>query len=131
MTDGQFNPYEALGGAERVQAIVDDFYAYMDREPSVAGIRRLHPADLAGSIEKLFMFMSGFLGGPPLYFERFGHPRLRMRHLPFPIGETERDQWMECMTWALERHVADDGLRAWLIDRLAQTADFMRNQTAP
>lgn len=128
MTDGLFNPYEALGGADVVKAIVEDFYAYMNREPEMQAVRRLHPPDLSQSSEKLIMYLSGFLGGPPLYFERYGHPRLRMRHLPFPIGEVERDQWLQCMAWSLSRHVTDVGMRAWLMDRFQQTADFMRNQ---
>lgn len=128
MTEGLFNPYEALGGATAVKAIVEDFYAYMDREPEMQTIRHLHPSDLSQSCEKLTLFLSGFLGGPPLYFERHGHPRLRMRHSRFPIGEAERDQWLQCMAWSLERHVTDAGLRRWLMHRLHQTADFMRNQ---
>jgi len=122
------NAYELLGGETTLRAIVDRFYALMDELPEAWEIRKLHPDDLSGSADKLFMFLSGWLGGPSLYIERYGHPRLRARHLPFPIGSRERDQWMMCMRMALEEHVPDESLRNKLIDALANTADFMRNK---
>jgi hemoglobin len=120
--------YEMLGGETGVRALVDRFYALMDTLPEAWEIRKLHPEDLCGSADKLFMFLSGWLGGPSLYMERYGHPRLRARHLPFPIGVRERDQWMLCMRTALEEQVADEALRSKLIESLANTADFMRNR---
>src|SRR5262249_28431983 len=120
--------YEAIGGEQKVRALVDRFYDLMDTAPEAAGIRALHPETLDHSREKLFMFLSGWMGGPPLYIERFGHPRLRARHLPFPIGESERDQWLMCMNKALEE-VVDNGLIRVQIGRsFAQLADFMRNK---
>ncbi len=74
--------YEAIGGQQTVRALVNRFYDLMDTVPEAAGIRALHPETLDESREKLFMFLSGWMGGPPLYVERFGHPRLRARHLP-------------------------------------------------
>ena len=97
-------PYEILGGAEGVRALVDRFYDLMDELPEAADIRAMHPEDLAESREKLYLFLSGWTGGPPLYMQKHGHPRLRARHLPFPIGIAERDAWMLCMTRALEEH---------------------------
>ncbi|HET7774533.1 MAG TPA: group II truncated hemoglobin, partial [Burkholderiaceae bacterium] len=85
--------FELVGGEARVRALVDRFYDLMDLEPQFAGIRALHPNTLDSSRDKLFWFLCGWLGGPNHYIERFGHPRLRARHLPFPIGESERDQW--------------------------------------
>ena len=123
-----FNPYEALGGARAISALVNRFYDLMDELMEARDIRAMHPADLNSSREKLFMFLSGFLGGPQLYFQRFGHPRLRQRHLPFSIGKAERDQWMLCMELAAEEHIADEPLRMWLLSRLAHTADFMQNR---
>lgn len=120
-------PYDALGGGERVRALVDAFYDRMDSDPGAKTIRALHPPDLSGSRDKLFMFLSGWLGGPPLYIERHGHPRLRMRHAPFPIGEAERDQWLACMAHALDTLDVTGDLRAFLDGRLAHVADFMRN----
>ncbi len=121
-------PYEQLGGDAAVRALVDRFYDRMDADPAYAGIRVLHPADLAGSREKLYCFLSGWLGGPPLYAAKHGHPRLRSRHLPFAIGETERDQWIDCMRGALADCRIEPGLSAALLRAFYDTADFMRNR---
>ena len=96
--------------------------------PEAAGIRALHPETLDHSREKLFLFLTGWMGGPPLYVERFGHPRLRARHLPFPIGESERDQWLLCMNRALEEVVENALTRVQIARSFAQLADFMRNK---
>jgi hemoglobin len=120
--------YETIGGEKTVRALVDRFYDLMDTLPEAAGIRALHPETLEGSREKLFLFLSGWMGGPPLYIERFGHPRLRARHLPFPIGESERDQWLMCMNKALEETVGNGLARVQISRSFAQLADFMRNQ---
>ena len=122
------SPYEALGGEAAVRSLVDRFYDLMDLEPSYARLRALHPQDLDGSRDKLFWFLCGWLGGPDHYVQRFGHPRLRARHLPYPIGEAERDQWMACMTQALAECGVDDDLAAQLRQALAGTADWMRNR---
>lgn len=121
-------PYEMIGGEVVLRALVKDFYRIMDELPEAYGIRKLHPGDLAGSEEKLFMFLSGWLGGPDLFAQRFGHPRLRARHLPFAIAESERDQWLLCMQEALKLHVKDPTLRDKLYEALAGLADHMRNQ---
>lgn len=120
--------YESIGGEQKVRALVDRFYDLMDTLPDAAGIRALHPETLAESREKLFMFLTGWMGGPPLYTERFGHPRLRARHLPFPIGESERDQWLMCMNKALEEVVENGLTRVQIARSFAQLADFMRNK---
>ena len=119
--------YEQLGGADGVRSLVDRFYELMDQLPEAKEIRDLHPADLTGSADKLYKFLSGFFGGPPLYVSEFGHPRLRARHLPFTIGVNERDQWMLCMESALLESVKSDSLRDDLIDYFRRTADHMRN----
>lgn len=120
--------FERIGGEAVIRQLVDRFYDLMDTEPVAAGIRALHPADLTESRNKLFWFLVGWMGGPPLYIQRFGHPRLRARHLPFPIAERERDAWLWCMFKALDEHVPDVQLREQLAHSLTQTADFMRNQ---
>jgi len=121
-------PYELLGGEAALLTLVKRFYALMDTLPEAYGVRKMHPRDLSSSEDKLFMFLSGWLGGPQLYVEKFGHPRLRARHLPFSIGAAERDQWMLCMRQAMAEQIADDALRAELDKKLADLADFMRNK---
>jgi len=128
MTEPQITPYQRLGGERAVRQLVGRFYELMDHLPETYGIRKLHPESLAGSADKLFMFLSGWLGGPQLFVEKFGHPRLRQRHLPFSIGNTERDQWMMCMRQAMDEQVDDASLRAALDKALTELADFMRNQ---
>jgi hemoglobin len=123
------NPhYETMGGSDAVRQLVDRFYEIMDTDPVATGIRKLHPENLASSREKLFMFLSGWLGGPQLYIEKYGHPKLRQRHPPFPIGESERDQWMHCMKRALFETGVDEKLREQLTASFFKTADFLRNQ---
>jgi hemoglobin len=121
-------PFERLGGESNVRALVDRFYDLMDLEPGYRQLRAIHPSTLEGSRDKLFWFLCGWLGGPQHYVERFGHPRLRMRHLPYPIGIAERDQWLQCM----RRAMADQGVDATLAARLDEaffgTADWMRNR---
>ncbi len=121
-------PYERLGGDAGVRALVDRFYDRMHAEAAYARIRVLHPADLAGSREKLYLVLSGWLGGPQLYVAKHGHPRLRARHLPFAIGEAERDQWIACMRGALADRGVDEDLAASLMRAFLDTADFMRNR---
>ena len=121
-------PYELIGGDAAVRRLVQRFYELMDTLPEAWGVRKLHPESLAGSEEKLFMFLSGWLGGPPLFTARFGHPRLRARHLPFAIGEAEAAQWMLCMRQAMDDVVADAGLRRWLDGKLTDLAAHMRNR---
>ena len=120
--------FEWIGGEEKVRGLVDRFYDLMDLEPAYADIRELHAPDPSHARDKLYWFLSGWLGGPSLYIERLGHPRLRARHLPFAIGTRERDQWMACMNQAMvEQGVAED-LRQRLLLAFFQTADWMRNQ---
>ena len=120
-------PYEALGGADAVRALVDRFYDVMDELPETHALRQIHPEDLTGSRQSLFEFLSGWFGRPSLYIEKKGHPRLRMRHMPFAIGYAERDQWMLCMRTALAEQVADEDVRKGLINAFAQMADHMVN----
>lgn len=128
MNEAVRTPFEWIGGEAGVRSLVDRFYDLMDSEPEAAGIRALHPPDLAGSREKLWLFLVGWLGGPPMYVERHGHPRLRARHLPFAIGEAERDAWMWCMDRALDEHPMPDMLREQMRERLRSVADHMRNR---
>lgn len=120
-------PYELLGGEPVLRRLTQRFYEIMAALPEVQGIRQMHPENLRGSEEKLFMFLSGWLGGPNLFIERYGHPRLRMRHFPFKIGKSERDQWMLCMVQAFDELEIAEPLRSELLHSLLRLADHMRN----
>jgi len=119
--------FEWLGGEAQVQALVDRFYDLMDLEPGYKELRAVHGSDLADARQKLFWFLCGWLGGPNHYIERFGHPRLRARHMPFKIGLVERDQWLACMDQAMGEVGVDEALRAKLREAFFGTADWMRN----
>ncbi|MBL1262291.1 group II truncated hemoglobin [Methylomicrobium sp. RS1] len=121
-------PYAAIGGEQAIRSLVDRFYFYMDILPEAQGIRAMHQPNLASAKDKLFKFMSGWLGGPNLYIEEFGHPMLRARHFPFAIGEAERDQWMLCMNKALAEMTLDPQLRTNMQEALQHLATHMINQ---
>lgn len=120
--------YQRIGGEEKVRALVRRFYELMDTLPETYGIRKLHAEDLQGANDKLFKFLSGWMGGPQLFVQEFGEPFLRRRHFPFAIASSERDQWMLCMNQALGEVVEDAALRRELSDALARLADHMRNR---
>jgi hemoglobin len=126
--DAEASPYLQLKGDQGVRALVDRFYDLMDRDPAYAVIRRLHAPDLAGARDKLYWYLSGWLGGPSLYIERFGHPMLRARHLPFSIGSAERDAWLACMLQAMRESDVAAELQQPLLAAFAKTADWMRNR---
>ena len=121
--------YAHIGGESAVRALVDRFYDLMELEPGLVELRALHPASLDGSRDKLFWFLCGWLGGPQHYTDRFGHPMLRARHMPYTIGIRERDQWMACMTQALAEQALDTTLAARLVESFLGTADWMRNRS--
>ena len=120
--------YELMGGEDVIRRLVDRFYDLMDESPDYYGIRKLHPQNLASSRQKLFMFLSGWTGGPSLYTEKYGDPRMRTRHMPFSIGSAERDQWLSCMSRAMTDVGLDPQLFKALLMAFYQTADFIRNQ---
>ena len=120
-------PYELIGGEAQVLALAERFYDLMDLEPAYTALRAAHGSTLAQARQKLAWFLCGWLGGPQHYTERFGHPRLRARHMPFTIGNTERDQWLACMDQAMQETGVPDALRLSLGKAFFQTADWMRN----
>ncbi|CAH0351727.1 Group 2 truncated hemoglobin YjbI [Aquabacterium sp. CECT 9606] len=128
MTAEAPTPYEVMGGDAKVRALVDRFYDLMDLEPAYKELRQAHGSTLAGARDKLYWFLSGWLGGPDLYVEQFGHPRLRARHLPFSIGILERDQWLACMFQAMKEVEVDPVLAERLEKSFFQTADWMVNR---
>ena len=121
-------PFAWLGGEDKVRELVDRFYDLMDLEPAYAHLRGIHGTTLDDARDKLFWFLCGWLGGPNHYIERFGHPRLRMRHMPFAIGVQARDEWLACMDQAMGECGVDATLRQNLNQALFGTADWMRNQ---
>ncbi|MFB3100799.1 MAG: group II truncated hemoglobin [Gammaproteobacteria bacterium] len=124
----EISSYERIGSEEGLWELVNKFYDNMELLPEAKTIRDLHQKDMRSAREKLFMFLSGWLGGPDRYIAAFGHPRLRARHLPFPIGKTERDQWLMCMRKALDEMPIDNAFREQLIMAFTQTANHMMNQ---
>jgi len=120
--------FEALGGEPQVEALVDRFYDLMELDPAYTALRAVHGPDLTQARQKLSWFLCGWLGGPQHYTERFGHPRLRMRHMPYTIGIVERDQWLACMDQAMAEVGMAKAVRLRLRDSFFQTADWMRNR---
>ena len=123
-------PFEWIGGEEKIRAMVERFYDLMDLEPAYTALRAAHGSDLANARQRLHWFLTGWMGGPQLYTEKFGHPRLRMRHMPFAIGIRERDQWLACMDQAMGETGVPEDLRKRLNESFFQTADWMRNSPA-
>ena len=126
-------PFESMGGEANVKALVERFYDLMDLEPGYSALRAAHAGPLDNARQRLFWFLCGWLGGPQHYTERFGHPMLRMRHMPQqtgggPIGIRERDQWLACMDQAMAETGVNESLRARLNNSFFQTADWMRNK---
>lgn len=119
--------YDLLGGEEVLKKLVSRFYEVMDTSEDFKHLRSMHSESLQDAEEKLFMFLSGWLGGPNLFMEKHGHPRLRARHLPFKIGKRERDEWVLCMVQAFDEVKVAEPLRSELLHSLLKLADHMRN----
>ena len=129
-------PFAWIGGEPNIKALVERFYDLMDLESGYIALRAAHGSTLEVARQRLFWFLCGWMGGPQHYTERFGHPRLRMRHLPQQagggasgsIGIAERDQWLACMNQAMVETGVDESLRTRLNTSFFQTADWMRNR---
>jgi len=128
MSDQEISHYQRIGRAEKVRELVTRFYQLMDGLPEAYGIRKMHADNLQSANDKLFKFLSGWMGGPQLFVEEYGHPMLRRRHLPFAIDDAARDQWMLCMNQALVDVVNDAVLRQELSEAFTKVADHMRNR---
>jgi len=118
-------PYEEIGGEPGVRSLVERFYDEVDSGSPV--LRAMLPIDMSVSREKLFDFLSGWMGGPPLYIEKHGHPALRMRHFPFKIDVSAAKEWMRCMVIALDDTIESEPLRDFLTAQLSQTAQHLIN----
>jgi hemoglobin len=126
-------PFAWIGGESSIKALVERFYDLMDLEPGYTALRAAHGSTLENARQRLFWFLCGWMGGPQHYTDRFGHPKLRMRHMPQQtgggsIGIAERDQWLACMDQAMGESGVDEALRARLNASFFQTADWMRNR---
>lgn len=124
----EISMFERVGGAVTIDRLVEAFYERMDTLPEARAIRAMHAPDLGPVKSVLKRYLSEWTGGPKLYSPEKGHPRLRQRHIGFPIGNAERDAWLLCMRGALAEMVADDGARKQLDDAMTKLADWMRNQ---
>jgi hemoglobin len=120
--------YQQIGGDDKLRELVDRFYDLMDLEPQFAALRAMHPTTLEGSREKLYRFLSGWSGGPDIYTQKYGAPFLRARHLPFPIGAKERDEWLTCMLLAMRDLGYGEKKEDLLLEAFFGTADWMRNK---
>jgi hemoglobin len=124
----QPNIYELAGGDAPFRRLIDAFYTRVEGEPL---LRPLYPADLVSSKEHLFLFVTQYFGGPTRYNALRGHPRLRMRHAPFAIGQAERDAWVHHMLAAVAEAGLAEPARTALIDYFDRAATFLINQAAP
>lgn len=122
-------PYEEIGGDRVVRSLVEKFYDIIEAESP--HLRAMLPKDTSTSRQKLYEFLSGWLGGPPLYMERRGHPRLRLRHMPFDIGTPEAEEWMRCMRKSMASVGVEDRLASFLDRELGQAARGLRNRPDP
>jgi hemoglobin len=123
------NPhFERIGGEPAIRRIVTRFYEQMDQDEDLRHLRALHGPDLGPARDKLFDFLCGWMGGPPYFEQKYGHPRLRQRHMHVPIDEQGRDQWMTCIGRALAAEPIPDDFRTELLAAFFKTADFLRNQ---
>ena len=120
--------YDMLGGEQGIRQLVNRFYDLMDELPEAWELRKIHQQDLQSARAKLFKFLSGWLGGPGLYEAEYGHPRLRARHMPFPVDTQMRDQWLMCINQALDEQVSDELFKLQLKSSFANVADHMRNR---
>ncbi|WP_417690710.1 group II truncated hemoglobin [Pseudidiomarina sp.] len=124
---GPTSQYDQLGGEQGVRAMAERFYDIMESDPRAQDLLALHPQPLNAIREKFFEFLSGWLGGPQLFTEKYGHPRLRARHLPFRIDVKMRDQWLLCMYQVLDEQVQDQLLHMQLKQQFTRLAHHMIN----
>ena len=128
MSEETVTLYRAIGGDTTVRALVRRFYELMDTLPEASHCRAVHPPSLVRAEEKLYEYLTGYLGGPPLYVEKYGHPRLRSRHFVAPIGPAERDEWMLCFRRAMDETIDHPQLREIIWTPIEKLAHHMQNR---
>lgn len=116
------------GGRKGISRLVDRFYELMEQKQEVEQIRQMHPQDLSESRLKLFRFLCGWFGGPNLYWEHYGHPRMRARHMKFPIDENARDQWLLCMRIAIDETTWNKEFKDYTFKSFSDFARHMQNR---
>jgi hemoglobin len=122
--NNEYPPFEAIGGSDMIDKLVDAFYRRVQDHPELAPI---FPDDLTETMRKQKQFLSQFLGGPPLYTEEHGHPMLRARHLPFPITRSRAEAWLSCMKCAMDEVNLESPYKEQIFSRLTMTAYHMVN----
>ena len=128
MSEETITLYEAIGGEVAVRALTKRFYHLMDTLPEASHCRAVHPADMSGSEAKLYDYLTGYFGGPPLYTDQHGHPRLRSRHFHAAIGPDEVQEWLMCFQLAMEDTIANEKLRAIVWEPIERLAHHMQNK---
>jgi len=121
-------PYELIGGEATVRKLADRFYEIMDTDPGATRIRAMHGDDLGPIRQLLFEFLSGWLGGPPLYFQRSEQRCIMSAHRPYAIGKAERDEWMTCMRRAMDDCAVTGEMRALLDQAFSRMSDHFRTR---
>jgi hemoglobin len=122
--------FQAAGGVDGIERLVDDFYRIMSELPAARTIRRMHPRDLSESRDKLARFLCGWLGGPKLYNEKYGAIGIPRVHAHLAIGTAERDQWLTCMTETVELQPFADDFKKYLMTQLFVPAEAVRRRCA-
>ncbi|MCO6185349.1 group II truncated hemoglobin [Rhizobium sp. L1K21] len=120
--------YEAIGADDTVRKLVRRFYELMETLPEAQNARAIHPPSLQNAETKLYEYLTGYLGGPPLFVEKYGHPRLRARHLHAPITKREVDEWLLCFRGALDDTVEHPKLREIIWEPIERLAYHMQNK---
>jgi hemoglobin len=128
MTEETITLYDAIGGDATIRKLTRRFYELMDTLPEAKNCRAIHPPDLEGSERKLYEYLTGYLGGPPLYTEKYGHPRLRSRHFMAEIGPAERDEWILCFRRAMDETIEHPKLREIIWAPIERLAFHMQNK---
>ena len=123
----QSNAYDLIGGDKVIRTIAHDFYQQMQTRPETQALLAMHHSPMQESEQKLYEFLSGWLGGPQLYQQKHGHPALRARHMHFAIDESMRDQWLICMRAAIQNNIKKPEHQQVIIQAISTLADTMRN----
>ncbi|QYJ86104.1 group II truncated hemoglobin [Shewanella mesophila] len=124
----QSNAYDRIGGEKVIAVLAKQFYRQMQSNPETQALFAMHRSPIAESEQKLFEFLSGWLGGPPLFEQKYGHPALRARHMSFAIDSKMRDQWLLCMKRAIELEIKQPQHREAIYQAISTLADNMRNR---